>query len=898
MNKTDGDLTLHHTTLNKTGGISATVGIWSGTTDALSLPAGRFVPGLHSILGEPNFQFGATTPFTDGEMPDSYVRMAWDTGGAAWDIGVIDAHSEEINPATQTAYGISSPEADALGDEFIDSLQRQIVRAHTEGKLYREDVVIAAINLGGNALSANEGSFAEDTGDTSATREVVSHSIHTTSNSIPDFVTPQTVFQTARIGPATGDDAGKINLSFPELPNGNYTVELFFAEISNNDLTSERYFDVVIEGKTLLNDYNIYRDSAQMFPSVQNSNFQIGYLGGGTLSAAIVRRFEVNVSDADGDAGLQVSLASEHYKALLNGIRILELDPPRVENVVLKGSSWATGVDYSYAEAVFAGNQLRPMYRTGADRIEIQFDSSVDITGATFAIRTNNGQYINPSGSPTYNAISNVATWSLSSPLPYGKYVIELTGVTGSNGALLDGDWDNRFGTDAIDMPTPDDFSDDPAGRMLRSGNGIAGGAFNFFFSVLPGDYNQDGLVLNANNTVGNLSDLAELKDGNGDGVIDGDDDDLVDTAIASLHIALPGNFRRGDFDDDEIVTRADYMIWKDNFGQVIPDSMGRWADANGNGIIDAADYTIWRAELDNLTSWYTGLMPSMGSGSSLPTVLFGVGPQVTGVTISGSNSTHDAYSFENIVGSGDQLMTVPVGGADTISITFSEDVNLVASDVVVVGLRTANRPALVDFIYDIGTQTATWRFDDMVANDHYLISLSDGVTDVEGIALDGEWINPVSVSTTNSLVSEFPSGNGTAGGDFNFVFTLLAGDYTLDNVVGSLDDDEFWMYYYVATTQFVHADSDGDGMGGTDDDYDLFLEAYGINLQELSVLADLNDDGTVDEDDFDILFDNWDAELMNPTLADGDLNGDGVIDLDDLDLMFAQYGLALEVVS
>jgi hypothetical protein len=47
--------------------------------------------------------------------------------------------------------------------------------------------------------------------------------------------------------------------------------------------------------------------------------------------------------------------------------------------------------------------------------------------------------------------------------------------------------------------------------------------------------------------------------------------------------------------------------------------------------------------------------------------------PQVTGVTISGSGSTHDDYDVPD--GSGDQIKTVPVGGADEISITFSEDV-------------------------------------------------------------------------------------------------------------------------------------------------------------------------------------------------------------------------------
>ncbi len=100
----------------------------------------------------------------------------------------------------------------------------------------------------------------------------------------------------------------------------------------------------------------------------------------------------------------------------------------------------------------------------------------------------------------------------------------------------------------------------------------------------------------------------------------------------------------------------------------------------------------------------------------------------------------------------------------------------------------------------------------------------------------------PSSLTTNNVLVSEFPSGNGYAGGEFNFVATLLPSDAKLD------------------------------------------------------FLADLNGDWNVDELDAIILFGN--RNLSNPTQAQGDLDGDGDIDIHDLDLVFAQYGLGLVVVS
>ena len=95
-------------TVDETGGISATVGIWKGSADSIVLPAGKFVPGPHTIFGP-----------TSGEANDSYVRMAWDTGGAAWDAGAI------------------STLPDALRDAFIDSLSAQIKDAAAAGKIAR-----------------------------------------------------------------------------------------------------------------------------------------------------------------------------------------------------------------------------------------------------------------------------------------------------------------------------------------------------------------------------------------------------------------------------------------------------------------------------------------------------------------------------------------------------------------------------------------------------------------------------------------------------------------------------------------------------------------------------------------------------------------------------------------
>ena len=245
---------------------------------------------------------------TNGETEDAYVRLAWDTGGAAWDVGIVETFFENG--------GITSPEANQLRDDFIESLSNQIMRADEHGQVFHEDEVVLAINYGGNGL-AGEG-FDEDTGDTADTRLTTTETIDTTSNSIP--LEAHEVFQSARTGDTTNHQGDDINLSFSTVENGTYVVELFFAELTDLMAPTDREFDVVVEGNTLLNDYAVYADHAKINTSessIENFSDPAGQYTG------IVKRFLVQVSDADGAAGLQIDLLSVRGDPILNGLRIL-----------------------------------------------------------------------------------------------------------------------------------------------------------------------------------------------------------------------------------------------------------------------------------------------------------------------------------------------------------------------------------------------------------------------------------------------------------------------------------------------------------------------------------------------------------------------------------------------
>jgi cytochrome c peroxidase len=60
----------------------------------------------------------------------------------------------------------------------------------------------------------------------------------------------------------------------------------------------------------------------------------------------------------------------------------------------------------------------------------------------------------------------------------------------------------------------------------------------------------------------------------------------LTSSLFSDPFVTLPG-----DFNGDGVVNNADLQVWRPNYG----DTSSLVADGNGNGIVDAADYAIWR---------------------------------------------------------------------------------------------------------------------------------------------------------------------------------------------------------------------------------------------------------------------------------------------------------------
>ena len=133
------------------------------------------------------------------------------------------------------------------------------------------------------------------------------------------------------------------------------------------------------------------------------------------------------------------------------------------------------------------------------------------------------------------------------------------------------------------------------------------------------------------------------------------------------------------------------------------------------------------------------------------------------------------------------QLDILPWVNVDRIYLWFSEDMgNFSASDFTLVG--TNHAPVIQSVAYDSDPDNDTSTTDALatitlqapIPNDRMLLSIDDALTSAQGVALNGEWTDAVSLI----------SGDSTAGGDFHFRFNVLPGDVNQNGVVIANDTD------------------------------------------------------------------------------------------------------------
>ena len=195
-------------------------------------------------------------------------------------------------------------------------------------------------------------------------------------------------------------------------------------------------------------------------------------------------------------------------------------------------------------------------------------------------------------------------------------------------------------------------------------------------------------------------------------------------------------------------------------------------------------------------------------------------GPKVAGVSVSGTGWTELPYAIPS---GSQQLLDLPWANLDRISIRFSENVNVAASDLTVTG---SNMPmyASRSFTYDPSTFTASWTLGQAFGPDRLRLEFS-GATDATNSLLDGEWADGT---------SSFPSGSGTAGGEFVFSLNVMPGDINRDGKV-DFQDLVILAGHYGAAGTFSDGDLNGDGSVGFDD---LVIVARNYSPSSVSAAA------------------------------------------------------------
>jgi hypothetical protein len=148
--------------------------------------------------------------------------------------------------------------------------------------------------------------------------------------------------------------------------------------------------------------------------------------------------------------------------------------------------------------------------------------------------------------------------------------------------------------------------------------------------------------------------------------------------------------------------------------------------------------------------------------------------------------------------------MMISPGSASTRFHQFSQHVNVQADDL---AISAAGMPPedIAGFQYDPQSFTATWTLAKNIDEDEWTIELdghtASGVRNAAGVFLDGEW-------TDQS--SQFPSGNGVAGGDFVFRFQVMPGDLNRDQAISIFDINLISSNWGVANP---YCDPNGDGI-------------------------------------------------------------------------------------
>ena len=362
-------------------------------------------------------------------------------------------------------------------------------------------------------------------------------------------------------------------------------------------------------------------------------------------------------------------------------------------------------------------------------------------------------------------------------PLPDGDYRLTIKGDTLTNsgihdlaGLLLDGDNNGSEGPDYVRLFQVD--ATPPVVTATAPPEVDAGGLVTTSLDQIDVSFNE---ALN----VGDATAAAnyELRSPGPNGTYDGGGDDVVYalnpsytplSTVVSLDITA-GPLPAGDY---RLTILSDTGT-----DSGIHDLAGSLLDGDDNGS-EGPDYVRF-FEVD------AGMPPTI-------TEVLVLGPWTPAYLTHLQTTGQGTGGLSIPDGSAAQLTPIHLGNVERVILRFSEDVVIPAGAIEMTGVLGPDGVlnATVDYSFTVATQTGvTGQFEAVLslsqplAIDKLLVKVdgttASAVTNLSGTALDGEWTD-----TTDT----YPSGDGSAGGNFHFRMNSLPGDIDGDSFVADPD--------------------------------------------------------------------------------------------------------------
>ena len=222
------------------------------------------------------------------------------------------------------------------------------------------------------------------------------------------------------------------------------------------------------------------------------------------------------------------------------------------------------------------------------------------------------------------------------------------------------------------------------------------------------------------------------------------------------------------------------------------------------------------------VTTDYDGTARPQGAAYDIGAYEYTPLPMVTGVLVASSAWSNGFLNSLGGVGYAipdgpNQLLPLPGSNLNEVIIEFSENVNVTEGDLALTGVNVPSY-GFSAFSYDAVAHRATWTLSQNLVRDKLLLDLdgstANAVVDAVGNRLDGDWVNPTwSPPSAPTGGDAWPSGDGTAGGDFQFRINVLPGDINQDGTVNVQDLAILAANYRKSLTGWANGDLNCDGV-------------------------------------------------------------------------------------